>query len=90
MKPHERLKAIRIERGLTQAQLAEQLGTSHMVISRMESGHRALSVKWIEVLAAVLRVAPADFFSNEVPAEIPITPEVSAMLNKFFGGPARG
>lgn len=86
MTPNERLREIRLERGLTQSDLAERLGTTGAVISMLESGRRSLSVKWIEVLASVLRVAPADFFSKEVPPEIVITPEVSAMLSKFFRG----
>jgi transcriptional regulator with XRE-family HTH domain len=90
MEPHERLREIRRERGLTQADLAARLGTTPSVISMMESGGRALTLKWIELLAAVLRVAPSSFLSDEVPPETVITPEVSAMLAKFFGvGPSR-
>jgi len=37
-------RGYRIEHGLTQAQLAKRVGTSHSAISRIESGHHAASL----------------------------------------------
>jgi transcriptional regulator with XRE-family HTH domain len=41
-------------RGLTQAELAEKVGTTDNVISLLESGDRQLSQKWLERLAVPL------------------------------------
>jgi transcriptional regulator with XRE-family HTH domain len=48
------LKAWRQHRGLTQAQLAERLGTNSSVISLLESGSRRLSPRWLRPLAVAL------------------------------------
>jgi ribosome-binding protein aMBF1 (putative translation factor) len=42
---------LRNERGLTQAQLAEKMGTKQAALSRMESGNYNPSVKFLEKLA---------------------------------------
>lgn len=44
----------RIARGLTQKQLAAQLGTKQSVISRLESGQTATSITFLKRLASVL------------------------------------
>ena len=44
----------RIEHGLTQAQLAKRVGTSHSAISRIESGHHAASPETLRKLATAL------------------------------------
>lgn len=53
--PFEELARIvirfRIERGLTQLELAERVGTSHSAISRLESGQHPTSVRTLERLA---------------------------------------
>ncbi len=46
----------RAELGLTQAQLAERIGTSHSAISRIESGQHRTSVATLERLAEALDV----------------------------------
>lgn len=49
------LRAWREYRGLTQAQLADLVGTTDNVISLLESGDRQLSQKWLERLAPALK-----------------------------------
>lgn len=46
----------RAELGLTQAELAERMGTSHAAISRIESGRHRTSVATLERLAHALDV----------------------------------
>jgi len=46
----------RMELGLTQAELAERMGTSHSAISRIESGQHPTSVTTLQRLAAALDV----------------------------------
>lgn len=49
------LRAWREFRHLTQAQLAEMVGTTDNVISMLESGDRQLSPKWLYKLAPALK-----------------------------------
>lgn len=60
VRSHERnyLRAWREHRGLTQAKLAETIGTTGAVISLLESGERGLSDKWLRKLAPVLGTRP--------------------------------
>lgn len=48
------LRAWRAFRGLTQAQLAERVGTNSNMIGYLEAGERALSAKWLRKLADAL------------------------------------
>ncbi|MGH6991965.1 MAG: helix-turn-helix domain-containing protein [Caulobacteraceae bacterium] len=52
------LRAWREFRHMTQAKLAEAIGTSGAVISLLESGDRALSPKWLNRIAPVLGTRP--------------------------------
>lgn len=52
------LRAFREARGLSQAQLAELVGTSQPQIGRLESGERKLTKEWAERLGPPLRVSP--------------------------------
>jgi transcriptional regulator with XRE-family HTH domain len=52
------LKAWREHRGMTQARLAEAIGTTGAVISLLESGDRRLSDKWLLKIAPVLNTRP--------------------------------
>ncbi len=52
------LRAWREHRGLTQAKLADAVGTTGAVISLLESGERGLSDKWLRRLAPVLGTRP--------------------------------
>lgn len=55
---------------MTQAQLAEALGTNASVVSLLESGSRGLSDKWLRRLAPVLRVS-AGFILDHDPHDLP-------------------
>lgn len=67
--PYERLARIVIGRrqalGLTQQQLAERVGTSHSVISRIESGQHPTSVTTLQRLAAGFQTHLVVGFSDE-------------------------
>jgi transcriptional regulator with XRE-family HTH domain len=52
------LRAWREYRGMTQARLAEAIGTTGAVISLLESGDRGLSDKWLRKIAPVLNTRP--------------------------------
>jgi transcriptional regulator with XRE-family HTH domain len=52
------LKAWREHRKMTQAKLADAIGTTGAVISLLEAGERRLSDKWLLKIAPVLRTRP--------------------------------
>ncbi|MHB8529689.1 MAG: helix-turn-helix domain-containing protein [Caulobacteraceae bacterium] len=67
------LRAWREFRHLTQAKLAEAIGTSGAVISLLESGDRALAPKWLNRIAPVLNTRPGhllEYDPNEMPTDI--------------------
>jgi transcriptional regulator with XRE-family HTH domain len=63
------VKAWREHRGLTQAKLAEAIGTTGAVISLIEAGERRLSDKWAHRIAPVLGTRPGHLFDTD-PAEV--------------------
>lgn len=65
-----RIKELREKRGLTLAQLAELVGTSHATIQRLESSKMKLTQEWANRLAQVLSVQLAEVFGEIVPAVI--------------------
>lgn len=67
------LKAWREFRGLSQAELAEKVGTNQNMIGYLENGERGLSAKWLRRLAPVLDTTPGhllDHDPNHVDADI--------------------
>lgn len=71
--PFERIARIvirrRTELGLTQQEVAERMGTSHSVISRIESGQHATTMATLERLAEALDAHLVVDLSIEEPAE---------------------
>jgi len=55
-----RLKEVRIERFLTQQELADKSGIGIVTVSRLESGLQQPRLKTVRRLAAALGVDPAD------------------------------
>lgn len=61
----QRLKFLREQRGLTQAQLAEMSGLKRPNISRLEAGNHVPGIALIERLAACLQVPIFDLTGSE-------------------------
>jgi transcriptional regulator with XRE-family HTH domain len=59
------LRAWREFRGLTQARLAEAIGTTGAVISLIEAGERRLSDKWASRIAPVLGTRAGHLFDTD-------------------------
>ncbi len=57
-----RIKEFRKAQGMTQEQLAEQIGVEPRHISRMEGGYNAPSIDRLEKIAKALNVPMRDFF----------------------------
>ncbi len=54
-----RVRELRIRRGLTQQELADMAETTPQQISRLERGQRKLPPEWMERLSKPLKVRPA-------------------------------
>jgi transcriptional regulator with XRE-family HTH domain len=59
------VKAWREHRGLTQAKLAEAIGTTGAVISLIEAGERRLSDKWAHKIGPVLKIRAGFLFDTD-------------------------
>lgn len=57
----DRLKRLREEKGLSQKELADLIGTSNQQISRLEKGQVRLNTDWMHRLADALSIDPAVF-----------------------------
>jgi transcriptional regulator with XRE-family HTH domain len=67
----ENLKALRIEGGMTQNELAEAADLSLKMIQKIEYGESAASPETIDKLAAALKCTPSQLFGGEGPKPIP-------------------
>ncbi|MFP4271372.1 MAG: helix-turn-helix domain-containing protein [Alphaproteobacteria bacterium] len=66
----ERIRARRVELGLTQDQLAGRLGVSYQQIQKYERGANGISASRLYALARRLDVAPGYFYADlDAPAE---------------------
>ena len=61
----KRIKGLRVDKGWTQAALAEALGCESMTVSRYERGEYAPSVEVLEQIAIALGVGMGDFFAAQ-------------------------
>ncbi len=73
------LHDLRTQHGLTQKELAEQLGVSYSTISMYERGHRQPDLEMLAKLAAFFGVSVDSFFGRETgETETPATEETPA------------
>jgi transcriptional regulator with XRE-family HTH domain len=66
-----RIKQLRLERGLSLQQLAEKIGVSESHLSRVEAGLRGLHLSKIEALANVLGQTAGEVLSNQLMGYLP-------------------
>jgi transcriptional regulator with XRE-family HTH domain len=66
-----RLRAKRLERGLTQEALCERAGLSLDAVTRIERGSRVPKLDTLERLADALDVSLVDLVRSDVPARAP-------------------
>ena len=65
-------RSVRKRRGLTQAQLADGMGTTERTISMVETGRHAPTLDTIEQLLLFLNISPREFFDFEISEAIDV------------------
>lgn len=75
-----RLEQFRQDAGMSQTQLAREVGTSQSAISQMEGGERMPSFDMLRRLAKALSVSPAHLLGEEVEG---LKPEEQAYFRQF-------
>ncbi len=81
-----RLRELRLERGWTLQQLAEQSGLSKTFLSRLESGSRQASIAAVLTLARVFGVSLASMFEGPVATEPCVIVRASETVSKSANG----
>ena len=64
------LRSLRAGAGLTQQQLANKLGVSHISVSRWETGKAIPSPRYIKQMADMFGVAGKDIFFNLITTKV--------------------
>lgn len=59
-----RLKALRVERGLTQEKLAELSGLHRTYVGAVERGERNISLRNVHCLAVALNISLSELFTD--------------------------
>ncbi|HSV28777.1 MAG TPA: helix-turn-helix transcriptional regulator [Candidatus Omnitrophota bacterium] len=77
-----RIREIRQDRGLSQEQLADKVGTTKAQISKLEKSQRRLTDQWMRRLAVALECHPGELFAD---TPVGITPEEQAILDLYRG-----
>jgi transcriptional regulator with XRE-family HTH domain len=70
----QRIRELRLERGLTQEELCERAGISVDAISRIEGGTRVPTIITLEHIATALGVSPVVFFEGAAATPEPPRP----------------
>lgn len=79
----DNLKRIRMERGLTQDDLADMVGTSKQVISRYENGQRSPKVTVVAFYAGLLNVPISQLIGEEELKKQPYSIEEERLIAAY-------
>jgi transcriptional regulator with XRE-family HTH domain len=78
---NNRIKVIRVVRGLSLDELAERVGTTNQQISHLEGGKRRLTVDWLIRLSKALACHPWELVSDDLPK--PLRSKDIRLLERF-------
>lgn len=81
----ERIKALRLERGLQQRQLAEKSGLTPSMVSQIESGRLTPSLHTLGKLAGALGVPIASLFETKPEGRIHVSRKADCPVVSFDG-----
>lgn len=82
-----RVRHFRVQRGLTQSELAEQVDLDRKTINRLEAGHYSTSLRNVFRIAAALAIVPGHLFtahsedSEVAPAALDLDDDESSVTN---------
>ena len=65
MKPEQKLRKIRISKGVAQVHIAQELGISPSLYNAVEHSRRPFRMEYVKPLARILHVDPAEFLEEE-------------------------
>jgi transcriptional regulator with XRE-family HTH domain len=85
----QRVRALRLERGLQQRQLADQAGLTPSMVSQIESGRLTPSLHTLGRLAAALGVPIASLFDGQPAGSLVISRQRDYPVVSFDGSPER-
>ncbi len=68
---HHNLRRLRLERGYTQKQLAEEIQKTVLTVSNWENGRSLPSISQLEMIAQALDVSIQDFFLSDDSRSLP-------------------
>jgi transcriptional regulator with XRE-family HTH domain len=81
-----RLKELRLEKGWTLQELADQSGLSKTFVSRLETGDRQASIAAVLTLARIFGVSLASMFESEVATEPCLVVRAAETVSKEANG----
>jgi transcriptional regulator with XRE-family HTH domain len=82
----DRLRAIREQKALSQADIEQRTGLKRCYVSRVENGHTVPSIETLEKLARALEVPMYQlFYEGEEPPEVPSLPKGVSAGNDEWG-----
>ena len=94
MQTGQKLQALRVQRGMTQEQLAERLYISRELVSKWELGQRRPDIRLLREMASLFSVEIDDLMDTEqisdelfscLPPDLPLgTEQLSALLGPFL------
>jgi transcriptional regulator with XRE-family HTH domain len=87
------LRRFRVARGLSQAKLAEKIGSSYHYVGMLETQKKFPSSDMIHKLSSALSIDPTELFSKEISPETTMKnsqkaafEDVGAAMNQFLSG----
>lgn len=85
--PSNRIREVRLLKGLTLEQLAEKVGVEHQTVQRWETGERSPSDKKLAVVAKALDVRPGDLMRDADAATAKPEPDPAALTEFLANNP---
>lgn len=79
----EKLQRIRIQKGLTQSDIARRCGTSTQTINRLLSGSMGMNLVWLILICRAIKIDPAILFINENAPGNSLTATISEIIENL-------
>ena len=77
------IRDIRLDRDMTQEDLADAMGTTHVTVQRHETGKRNLTHAWIERYASALNCQPRHILEGIVSSSTELDEDEKKLLENY-------